>query len=569
MRVKYPHVAKADGYVRDVMSGKIDACVWVRLACQRHLDDKTKSLRKSYPYRFDRGRAERICRFISKLPHIKGAWARDRQAITLEPWQCFILTTIYGWLEKSTNLRRFRKAFLGIPRKNAKSTMASAIGLYHLVADDEYGAEVYAGATTEKQAFEVFIPAKRMAEKARGFTRYFNLLISARNIAEIVTGGKFEPIIGQPGDGSSPSCAIHDEYHQHVTDEQVAAMETGMGARDQPMQLFITTAGDNLAGPCFAMWQECQKLLKGEFPEAGRTPDDRMFCIQYSIDKEDDWRDPAILAKANPNIGVSVSRDFLQDMQARAVRNKRLEGRFRTKHCNEWLGAADAYFDLVGWPSCGRIGMQLQDFAGRDVYIGLDLASRIDLAALVVFMPGSDGENHRVFGRYYLPEETVLGVEEHPCRKWADEGWITLTDGEIIDFDVIFADLVGVCKKVTARAIPYDPFQATWFATKALAAALPVQEYRQTVLNMSEPMKELDAMIRAGRLDHAVDPVLHWALSNVQAKVDAKDNVYPRRPSEAAKIDPAVALIMAIGAWIQAKTPSSISAYEKQELVII
>ena len=249
--------AIATQYACDVVDGRIAACKWARLACQRHLNDLART---SWQYTFNpeltdvNGKlyypVERICKFAQMLPHIKGDWAARGERIRLEAWQVFVLASIFGWVHRDTRRRRFRIADLYVPRKNAKSTIAAVIGAYMLAADGEYGAEVYSGATSEDQAYEVFRPARLMAATTPEYCKHYGVTVNISNLAIVSTNSKFEPVIGKPGDGASPSCAIVDEYHEHKTSALYDTMETGMGARSQPLLLIITTAGSDISGPC-------------------------------------------------------------------------------------------------------------------------------------------------------------------------------------------------------------------------------------------------------------------------------------------------------------------------------
>lgn len=531
---------KATGYARSIVGGDIPANKWVRLACKRHLDDLRKSKEDdSYKYYFDKAKAERACKFIQYLPHTKGKWAAERKKLELEPWQLFFIAVIFGWIRKKDDTRRYRRALLFVPRKNGKSALASGIGLYMLAADNEYGAEVYSGATNEKQAWEVFRPAKLMAERTPEFCEAFGVVAHASNISIDKNGSRFEPIIGKPGDGSSPSCAIIDEYHEHETDEQLDTMETGMGARDQPLLLMITTAGTNLAGPCYQMQLDAQKVLEGV------TEDDQTFAVIYGIDKDDDWTSKEALIKANPNYGVSINDDFLLGKLAEAKVNARKQSIFKTKHLNVWVGSLEAFFNVQKWGYCGSDDLKIEDYHGRRVYLGLDLASRVDIAALTILIPLGDGD-YITFGRYYLPESALEnGATEH-YKGWHADGKLVVTDGEVIDFDEIKADILDLCSVFEVAEVAYDPFQATMLITQLMAEAVPVVEMRQTVLNFSEPMKALDAIIRSGQIRHNNDPVLTWMISNTVAKLDTKDNVAPRKERPENKIDGVVSLLMAL-----------------------
>lgn len=543
---EYPSVNAANKYARDVAGGKIPACRWIVKACERHLSDLRQSKKSDFRYKFDPKAAEKVCIFVQQMPHTKGKWAAKRQKLELESWQMFFLCSIFGWKRKSDGMRRFRRALLLVPRKNGKSALAAAVGLYMLCADNEFGAEVYSGATSEKQAYEVFRPAKIMAQKNDELRDYFGLEVNASNLNIVDNGSRFEPVIAKPGDGASPSCAIVDEYHEHKTDAMVDTMETGMGSREQPLMLVITTAGDNLAGPCYQMQLDAQKMLEGT------VDDDQTFALIYTTDADDEWTSVETMKKANPNFGVSVSEDFLLARLQDAKTNSRKQSTFLTKHLNQWVGARDAFFNMDRWRKCTDSSLRLEDFEGRRCFIGLDLASKIDVAALEILFPLGGGDYIR-FGKYYLPESAVdSGVSEH-YQGWMREGWLTVTDGEIIDFNRIKHDILDLSSRFQVEEVAYDPHQATMLVTELMEQGVPVVEMRHTVLHLSEPMKTVDGLVRAGQLRHNGDPVMTWMMSNVVAKVDAKDNVYPRKDRPENKIDGPVALIMAMGRSMAAK----------------
>jgi phage terminase large subunit-like protein len=347
-----------------------------------------------------------------------------------------------------------------------------------------------------------------------------------------------EPIIGNPPDGSSPSCAIVDEVHEHKDSRLIDTMITGMGAREQPIMLYITTAGDNISGPCYQLQIEAQKVLEGV------QENDTLFSLIYGIDQGDDWSDLNNMIKANPNYGVSVSEDFLLSRLQDAKNNARKQSTFMTKHLNVWVGSREAFFNVDKWTQCAGEGIKLSDYYGQRIYIGMDLASRVDIAAIEILIP--DGENYIRFGKYYLPESAIEGGNESYVT-WAREGWLTVTDGEIIDFNIIKDDILELCSQFEVAELAYDPFQATMLITELMAEGVPVVEMRPTVLNFSEPMKSLDALIRAKRIKHNSDPVQTWMISNVVAKEDAKENVYPRKERAENKIDGVISLLMALG----------------------
>lgn len=556
MKRKPPsHVAVGEKYARDVIAERVPASKWTRLACERHLNDRRKERTKAFPYKFDAAKAIRVCRFLELLPHIKGKWAaRDPKKIganrlKLRPWQCFLTICLFGWVKKRSGYRRFRKASVYLPRKNGKSTWAAGIGLFGFGKDGEIGAEVYSGATTEKQAWEVFGPARLMVKNEPALAEGLSIEVNASNLARVHDGSKFEPVIGKPGDGSSPHVAIVDEYHEHATSDHYDTMLTGMGAREQPLLLVISTAGDNLAGPCYDDWLTVKKILECV------VQDESHFGIIYTVDDDDDWTSEIALRKANPNYDVSVGAEFLQQQQRDAINNARKQGKFKTKHLNIWVQARDAFVNMQRWAECSTAGLTLADFAGKKCHVGMDLASKVDLAAVELLFP-MDGGTYARFGKYYLPDETVQLPENEHYRAWAKEGWLTVTEGNIIDFTRILEDLDEIQTKFEVIDMAYDPAQATMLVTEAQNAGITCVEVRPTVLNYSEPMKQIEALIRDRKLKHNGDPVMTWAMSNVVAKIDAKDNVYPRKERIENKIDPFVALCSAMARALVNVEPS-------------
>lgn len=562
----------AERYARDVVAGKVPACRWVRLACRRHLDDLVASKGKAYPYRFDAAAAAKACAFIELMPHTKGKWAAKGERLILSPWQVFKTAALFGWLRKKDGYRRFRKALILEPRKNGKSAWAAAVGLYMLTLDGEHGAEVYSGATTEKQAWEIFRPARLMALKSPQLASAVGLTVNASNLHMLGNESRFEPLIGKPGDGSSPHCALIDEYHEHETDDMVSTMETGMGAREQPLMLIITTAGANVAGPCYQMVTEARRMLDGI------TDDPELFALMYGIDGPhgkpededyqpgDDWTKPETLRKANPNFDVSVKGEFLLSQQRDAINNARKASAFRTKHLNEWVFAKDAYFNIAKWMACADPDLRMEDFAGMPCTVGLDLASKVDIAAAVFLFRKPTG-GFAAFGKFYLPEKTIELEPTGNYATWERAERLIQTDGEMIDHGRILDDLVEASKVFTIESIGYDPAQATMLVTEMMAEDLPVAEFRHTVLNMSEPMKEVEALIRAGKIAHDGDPCFAWQMGNVVAREDAKDNVYPRKERAENKIDAAVALIMAMGRQMAGDRDMDISDFLSNPIV--
>lgn len=543
----FPHVSAADRYVSDVLSWKIPACKWVKLACERHRRDLEAAKTKAFPYVFDPVKANKACAFLEMLPHVKGKWAvpdpktRLPQTMTLEPWQKFVVCSIFGWVKKRGGKRRFHKARLYIPRKNGKSFFGAGIGLYMLALDGEPGAEVYSGATSEKQAWEVFGPARQMALKHPAFEKYLHLTVNAQSIVRESDNSKFLPVIGKPGDGASPHCAIIDEYHEHKTSELIDTMETGMGAREQPLSLVISTAGADTAGPCREDWKSCERILEN----TGGFEDDTTFCVIWTTDTDDRWDTEAALRKANPNWGISINEERILAELKVAQQSARKQSAFKTKYLNQWVTAKDGFFNVSEWAKLER-KIKREDYKDMPCYLAGDLASKHDLVALMQLFCLPD-KRYALFGKYYIPAATLDLPENQHYRNWQLQGWIESAGDDVTDLEVFKQDALELCANYQVEEFPFDPNRA-WGVFPALQReGLPVIEYRNTVLMMSEPMKELDALIRSGRIIHNGDPVLAWAIGNTTGKIDAKDNVYPRREGVANKIDPVVSALMALG----------------------
>lgn len=529
-------------YAKDVVAGKIPAGRFVKAACKRQIEDLKRWKAKGAAYRFDTARANKVCRFIELLPHIKGPKAGE--PIVLEPWQVFILTTVFGWV-KADGSRRFRRVYIEVPRGNGKSALSSGVGLYMLCGDGEGGAEVYSFATTRDQAKIVFGDAQNMARRTPGLRTHFGVDVNAHNINVLRTASKFEALSaeGSTLDGLNTHFACVDELHAHKTRAVYDVVETSIGKRAQSLLWVITTAGSNRAGICYEVRGFVIKVL------AGVAKDESQFGIVYGLDEEDDWTTEEALIKANPNWGISVMPEVLLPLQAKAMTMPSAANNFKTKHLNEWVNADTAWMDMRAWDACKDPTLDPEQFAGEPTYVALDLASKVDIAAKVALHERTiDGKAHYfVFGQYYLPRDTVERGENSQYQGWEHMGLLTVTDGAVIDFDVIEQDLLADCSRFEVREVPYDPFQATQLSTRMAAQGVPMVEMRPTVLNFSEPMKQLEALVLQGRLHHNGDPVLAWMMSNVVAHMDAKDNIYPRKERPENKIDGVVALIMALG----------------------
>lgn len=538
------YVRMANEYARAVVAGRILACRYVKLACQRHLDSWKQRRAKASSWICDESAVARVCEFIETLPHVKGKWARDRELMRLEPWQCFIVANVFGWKSRATGKRRYRRVYIEVPRKNGKSCFTAAIANYMLVADNEAGAEIYSGATTEKQAWEVFRPARLMADKTPALQEAFGLTVGAKSLYVVGTDSRFEPIIGKPGDGASPSFSITDEYHEHATSEQYDTMVTGMGAREQPIAWVITTAGSDTAGPCYALRSQAIESLEG------KVTHDELFALVYTIDDSVDWTSEEALRMANPNMGVSVFEEFLRTEQARAVKSPREQSKFKTKHLDVWVTAASPFFNAETWSKLSD-APPLESWAGTPCVEGVDLAAEIDLTARVKVFWKNDpaGKTHfYVYGRFYCAEEQTKTPEHRHYAEWAERGYLIATPGSATDHDYIESDIKSDGDTYPLVELAIDQYSAQQLIThfQNHFGEERVLKLPQTVQYLSQPMKLVRGLIDEGRIHHDGNPVLSWCIGNVTAQEDRNENVFPRKERTEKKIDGVTALLNAM-----------------------
>lgn len=535
-------------YAEGVVAGIIPACTYVRQACQRQLDDLAAP---PEGYRFDEARASEICRFTELCPHIKGPLASRGETLKLEGWQVFILTTVFGWVDESGN-RRFRHVYIEVPRGNGKSALSSTVGLFMLALDGEAGAEVYSAATTRDQARIVFRDAQAMARKMPKFLAALGVEVTAQAIVQMRSSSSFKALSadGHTLDGLNIHLAVVDELHAHKSRDVHDVLESGMGKRPQSLLWEITTAGFNKHGVCYEVRDYAIKVLGGVVDDQAATA---TFAIVYTIEEGDDPYTEEALRKANPNWGVSVDPAAVVQAAMKAQQSSQRRTNYLTKHLNVWVDANSALFDTQHWRKCEDKALDEADFAADECAMGLDLASKIDIAARVnVYRRQIDGKAHfYVFPRFYLPR-AAIEEERHPMyRGWEMQGDIYATPGETTDFGIIEDEIRADGPGLNLLSVATDPWQAQQMIQNLKRDGMPAEEYRQTVQNMSEATKTLDALMREGRIHHPGNAVLNWMIGNVVGHYDAKENVYPRKELPANKIDGAVALIMALGWFIK------------------
>ncbi len=547
------HAHKAAKYADDVISGRVIAGQLIILACNRFVRDLKHQDSNSFPYHFDMDAGNKACQFVEEMPHIKGEWAKKGLKIELELWQCFAIVNIFAWKCSKTikdvdgnilmheGTRRFRTVYWEVARKNAKSTILSAIGNYMLIADGEEGAEIYSAATTHKQAKIVWQDARAMVDKASGLKKHMGVETNAKNISIPERSCKFEPLHsqGETLDGLNVHCAINDELHAHKKRDLYDVLETATGSRKQPLILNITTAGTNKAGICYELRTYVVKLLQRVFT------DETFFGLIYTLDKDDDAMDRKNWIKANPNYGVSVYPFDMERLAKKAKESPASMNNFLTKRLNLWCNAEAAWMSMQEWDKCADPKMKEEDFRQDPFWIGVDLASKIDMNCVVaLYKRIIDDETHvYAFPKFYLPEQAIEDGSNSQYDGWRRRGLLIATPGEIIDMDLIEDDVIAMRDNRDLQEVCYDPgHNATQWATHLDDEGMDMVEVRPSVMNFSEPLKWWEALVKCGRWHHDGNEIMTWMVSNVVIKYDAKDNIYPRKERVENKIDGPVAV---------------------------
>lgn len=540
-------VHPVDTYARDVVDGRVPAGKYHRLSCARHLRDRAHEGTADFPYRFDSAKADRFFRFAGKLKHYKGEWAG--QFIVLQPWQQFRLGSVMGWVHVDTGLRRYRTAYNEIPRKNGKSLEAAIVALYVTFYDGEPGAEGYCLATKRGQAMFVFNDAKKLV-KSSGLRRHIKVL--ARNLHRVDTSSKLEPLGANPEDGLNPNLIIVDEYHKIKHRDTIDVMETATGARRQPLNFQITTAGNDAKSPCGAQHHYACQILDQVLV------DDTFFAFLAHADvedkirqlPEDDWLAVSTWQKANPNYGVSIKPEDLHALATKAQHMPEASATFKQKRLNLWVNVDAPWLALEGWRA-GQSVWTAEELRGEDCYGAVDLSSKIDLAAFALcFPPTPTRARWRYLVRCFTPADTLLARahrDQAPYPQWVTDGYLTTCPGNRLDQDLIRAavqDAKTVCG-FNILQVGFDPWNAGNLEKDLQEDGFEVVEVPQTLAHMSAPSKEYEADVLDALVDTGGNPVMAWKASNVVVYRDGKDNLYPTKKKSRGRIDGIVASIIA------------------------
>lgn len=551
------NIHPAEQYAADVRSGKILACHWIKQAVERYYNDLDHAIEKGWV--FSRQHAERAIKMVEKLKHVKGKWAG--QYLKLEPWQQFILWQLDGWLMAGTMKRRFLEAYVEVPRKNAKSTLAAGVSLKRGYADKELGAEVYYAATTRDQARICFEMAKRMVQ----MSDLKELSVVTRDAFSFeALGTTHKPLSSEAGnlDGLSASCVILDEYHAHKTDEVYDVMATSMGAREQPLMFIITTAGLSTAVPCYRYRKTMTEVLDGVIDA------DRTLIMIYTLDDTEEAYNPDMWVKANPNLGVSLDSEWLAGQVEKMRREPSKIASIMTKCFNIWMDAPTVWIGDAQWADMQSV-VPMAELAGCRCVAALDLASVNDYAALCLLF--NERGRYQFLWRFYIPEDKYkdryeLQRENANIEAWVRQGYVTVTPGNVTDYDYILADIEDLAKKYDIQCVAYDPWNSSSVAAKLVERGVNIQSFTQTISNYAFPMKEFERLVGLGAIDHYDNPVARWMLSNVVVREDVNGNKRPDKSKSSEKIDGIVAAVMALGQHLSdVKTNESV--YNSRGLV--
>ena len=544
-------------YARAVTAGGVPACKWVRLACKRHLDDLATAHERGLWW--DQAGADHAIAFFGFLRHSKGKW--NDEPFALSAWQAFIVGSLFGW-KRADGLRRFRIAFVEVPRKNGKTTLAAGIGLYLFVCDGEAGAEIYSAATKKDQARLVFDDAKAFVGRSPHLAAIVTRWKAHLEIPE--ARSKFEALGADADslDGLNPFVAICDEIHAWKSRDLWDVLLTGMGAREQPLALPITTAGDFSDSIYNELHTDVEQVLEGV------VNDDEIFGFIATIDAEDDWRDRDAWAKANPNLGVSLREDELATVIKRAERQPSSQNKIKRNRLGIRTAALDAWLRLDLWDKCST-PFDEAELLGKPCYGGLDLANTSDLAAFVLAFPWGMEKGEPIYRLkfwFWCPNETDEPVGEKLRRKlfpWVQSGHVELTDGMGIDQGRIGDVVIEAAGRYELKCLCYDRWNADAMAQRLIAAGLQAEKFEQNATNYNEPCRAFERAVAGKRLLHNGNPVMRWMASNCLARTNGAGYIMPDRKRSRNKIDGIPAAVMALAGEMRDRFgDSGVSVYE-------
>lgn len=527
-------------YAHDVVSGKVLACQWVKLACQRFIDDIN-----SPDYYFDEKKYRTLTSFTGVLKHYSSGAAGT--PFILEPWEDFIICNIFCLYKVDTKRRKYKTGHISVARKNGKTTLAAVLGLFALIADGEPAANIIMAANSREQAHIDFDAASAFARqldpKKKSLKVLRNEIVFQKNNANL----KVISADASTGDGLNPSMVILDELHEAVDSKLFDVLRSGQGFREQPLMLSITTAGFRIGGFCNQYEDYCKEVLMGQ------KVDETIFALLYTLDDGDDWTDEKNYVKANPNLGITVKRDWLLEQVNQATNTPSLEVGVRTKNLNQWVSSSNVWIPDQCVRKCLK-KINMSDFIGKNnyfVYVGFDLASVSDLTALSFLFIDPETQEYFFKNLYYLPKGALEGKYNSELYKmWSQKGHLILTEGPTTDYNYIKTELLYWYNKFDIQGIFYDAWNSTQLVNDLINEGLPMVAFSQSIGHFSRPTKEYERLVLSERVKIDDNPINRFCHDNVELKVDLNGNCKPMGDHNAKKIDGVIAQLTALGGYL-------------------
>ena len=535
-----PQLESAFQYASGVVRGDIQACEDIKLACQRFLDMVE---RKDAPYEFVAAKVEHILKFVRFCKHVKGPDAG--KPIELQPFQVLFLAGVYGFRDKRDHsIRWTTDVILFVPRKSGKTTIASIISLYELQFGDA-GAEVFTLATNREQASICFDSSKAIVEGmvpelAAKFIVYRSELKKAGDSTSTYRSLSREN--RKTGDGKNPSCAMIDEAAQITERGSIEVLHSGMGARKNPMRMYLTTASFTKETKFYEDLSHFRAVLRGAAPD-----NFRWFGLLYSVDPGDAWGDPSVWGKANPMLGVSVTTEHIRHMAEEAAAKPASLNEFLCKQLNIYVSANSAWVDRRYWDESVA---KLPEEKPESTFVAFDLAHTRDLNAVCTLHRYGEEDFHARF-QFFLPEESIELIPNHYKSIYSQavmSGILRLTPGNVTDLNEIESYIKQECEKHNVKEIGYDPYNAAALVANLYADGLPVKKVGQGMAVLSNPSKATEQLILKKAIKHDGNPFVGWQLGNCEVYTDVNGNVKVRKneADPSAKVDGIIAMIMAI-----------------------
>ncbi len=502
-----------------------------------------------------------IAFFEKLLRHSKGEWAG--MPFELQGWQRDdIIKPLFGWKRKSDGTRRFRRAYIEIPRKNGKSTLSSGIALYLLFADGEPGAEVYSAAADRDQASIVFNEAKNMIDQSPELAKRSQVFKRAIIIPDEASTYRVLSADAPTKHGLNAHGIIFDELHVQPNRELWDVLTTSTGSRRQPLVVAITTAGYDRNSICWEQHEYAKAVLE-------KNIDTSFFAYIAAADEKDDWTSQEIWSKANPGLGVSVKLEYLEEECRRAQQSPAYQNTFRRLHLNQWTSQETRWLDMERWDACD-MPVVAKLLEGSICYGGLDLASSSDIASFVLDFSNEEGEeeHHAWLPFFWIPEENMIERVHKdlvPYDVWTRQGLIRTTPGNVIDFGFIVRDIIELGKIYNIKEIAFDRWGAFQVSQQLDGAGFIMVGFGQGFQSMSPPTKELLRLVMDGKLSHGGHPVLRWMADNMVVSTDPAGNVKPNKQKSREKIDGIVAGIMALDRSVRNANTGSV--YDKRGIL--